>query len=1109
MIVRGLLALLLASCLAPTDAVLDVSLRRDALPFPVAEHPLQLSSSLFASSERLPIVPDDVGGLKAPLPAANAPDDAPRLLADVPFPTGAWWTNLVLAEGQSAVVSMPYVYRILDEKLHVSFPFRVVTSRIIEEGFISQMVVSSEAAEGAASAGLAVAHHVVDFDAFSTTVRFSRGKEEEFRVFLVRGSPYVTMEFSHSRPVVEAMDGLAITRFKKLEGLALMDGSDVPFATFAAMLNNGQTWYLYASDPALELELGSDGRVTTEQPFTGVLRVTLCLDANVQPFLLESAAVYAVGGDVTHAVDPQDSEKAMLDFHWKTRSFAGFHDKTRDVTEEEAAKLLMLALPHHMDVLQVQEDDKAPLDKTKNRVLQNLRYTSIRGVMTAVFGAVWHMKETLPAVGWNFADDGLFSDDFSDTGTLKEGETQAEEKQRRLEMRAKATQEILTQLPLDANKYPPPMSPDVYNFGKQVSREARLLLVADRFGQSEVKQQLLAKIKTELSVWLESHNDDHFVYDQTFGGVITNDGLHDKGADYGNGYYNDHHFHYGYLIYSLAAVRKFDPDFIEAHALACAMLMGDIGTPFVHSNTSFFHDLPVRSMFPTARHKDWYVGHSYASGLFPMEVGKSQESSSEGLNAYYGLALFSSLDEKALEGQGDSSYHQYARLLLAMELRSVKKYWHMEKNSRIYEPVFSKNAMVGVVGEMNVVYNTWFGDRAIYIHGINMLPFTPLTPQLLDEAYVAREYALLSQDLTDLSPYDIWRSIVVLDHAILDAPAAWDELVNTVKGFDTWDSRTNSLYWIATRPSWFAQKNRAILHDPGQDAEDKCFGFPACATAGGNGTALNCCGTLPGCCPSALGCCPQEDPSLLPSNACFGEHECAVLGLGCCNSIDGCCEPDPITGGVLGCCKNQHPVVANTTHKPHKAADSALCYSEPLCAAAKLDCCTAPGGCCAGNNKLDCCSPDQPAAASSDAPSQPSETCQGQPMCGAAGLLCCTWDGGCCKPDPVSGAKLDCCQDTASEAPPSSDTTPIHNGQGHDEDGANEKHDGGDESSNTVTRVFIGLGGAALLVALVYAVGLCYRRRGYAAIDGDMRALYCAGMMVGVIAFFVFLIVTA
>ncbi|ETP03218.1 hypothetical protein, variant [Phytophthora nicotianae CJ01A1] len=1055
------------------------------LPFPVASHPLQLSSSLFAASEHLP--------LDAHV-ANTSSDGRPKLLADVPFPTGAWWTNLVLAEGQSAVVSMPYVHKILDEKLHVSFPFRVVAPRDIEEGFIAQMVVSSQAQ----TSTLPLAHHVVNFDAFSTTVRFSRGQAEEFRVYLVRGSPYITMEYTHSRPVLEAKDGLQINRFKKLKGLTLMNGDAIPFATFAAELNNGQTWYVYASDKQLKLKLNDNGQVTSDEEFTGVLRVALCHDAKVMAYLLESASVYAIGGDVAHSVDPQDSDKALLEFQWKTKSFSTFHGTADEVTDEEKNKLLMLALPHHMDVMQVQTDNE-PLKKGKNKVLSDLRYTSIRGLMEGVFGAVWHMKENLPAVEWNYADDGLFSDDFSDS---------SDDKQLRLDMRVKATEAILKELPIDADKYPPPMSPDSYNFGKQVSRDARLLLIADTFKQEELKQKLLTKVELEIVDWLEGTNVDHFVYDQTFGGVITNDGWNDEQADYGNGYYNDHHFHYGYFVYALAAVRKFDPEFIEKHAQACALIMGDFGTPLLNSNTSFFNDLPVRLLFPTARHKDWFVGHSYASGLFPMEDGKSQESSSEDLNAYYALALFSSLDEKATEGQGDSSYHQYARLLLATELRSVKKYWHMSENSKIYEPVFSKNAMVGVVGEMSVVYNTWFGDRAVYIHGINMLPFTPFTSQLLDEEYVAREYALLSQDLPDLDQYDIWRSIVVMDHAILNAAEAWDELNNTVKAFDTWSSRTNAMFWIATRPSWFAQKNRPALSDPDLDPDDKCFGFPACATAGENGTALMCCSTLPGCCPSALGCCPQEDPALLPSNACFGEHECAVLGLGCCNTIDGCCEPDPISGTVLGCCKNQHPVVANVTHKAvEKTKDAAKCYGEPLCEAAKLDCCGVPGGCCSGSGvKLDCCASETPITAlSSTSQSSDANTCQGQPKCGAAGLDCCGWEGGCCKPDPTTGAKLDCCEDE-----PSSATIPVRSVHGRHEDGV----DSDDSSSNgntgsSISRIFIGLGGAILLVAIVYAGGLCYRRRGYSNIDGDMRSLYCAGLMVGVIAFFIYLIVTS
>uniref|UniRef100_A0AAV1UC02 glucan endo-1,3-beta-D-glucosidase n=1 Tax=Peronospora matthiolae TaxID=2874970 RepID=A0AAV1UC02_9STRA len=1056
------------------------------LPFPVTTHPLQLPSSLFAASERLPLNAHVVN---------SSTMGNPKLLADVPFPTGAWWTNLVLAEGKSAIASLPYVFKILSEKLHVSYPFRVVTPTDIVEGFIAQMVFSSQPSS---ISSLPMAHQVVDFDDFSTTVRFSRGQTEEFRVFLVRGSPYITMEFRHSRPLIEAMDGLQIVHFERLLGLKLMNGDDVPFATFAAELNNGQTWYVYASDSTLELQLNSNRQLTTDMEFTGVLRVALCLDAKLWPHLLESASIYAVGGEVVHSMNPQDPEKALLDFQWKTRSFSTFHGQTDEVTAEENEKLLMLTLPHHLDVMQVQKG-AGKLKEGKNRVLPKLKYICIRGPMQGIFGDVWHMQEMLTPVEWNYAEEGLFSEDFSSSSV--------DNKRKRLNMRETVKQAIFHELSIDADKYPQPLSPDVYNFGKQVSRDARLLLIADKFGQEEMKLKLLTKIEMELVDWLNATNANHFVYDQTFGGVITNDGWHNKEADYGNGYYNDHHFHYGYLIYALAAIRKLDPNFIAENSQACALLIGDIGTPLLNSNTPFFNDLPAQLLFPTARHKDWFVGHSYASGLFPMEVGKSQESSSECINAYYSLTLFSSLDKDASNGQGHSSYHQFARLLLATELRSVKKYWHMRQNSDIYEPVFAKNAMVGVVGELSVVYNTWFGNRAVYIHGINMLPFTPITPQLLDEKFVAREYPILSQDLPDLDPHDIWRSIVVMDHAILDAAEGWEELTKTVESFDTWSSRTNAMYWIATRPSWFEQKNRRELRGPPVDVETTCFGYPACASAGVNGTALMCCGTLPGCCPSALGCCPQDSSDDLPSNACYGEHECAVLGLGCCNSIDGCCDPDSVSGTVLGCCKNQHVLASNVTYKAEgQLKGSAFCFGEPLCEAANLDCCSAPGGCCSNaESKLGCCLSKKTSAAGSSAPHSGQDSCHGQPLCGAAGLDCCSWDGGCCKPDPVTGGKLDCCQDERADKP-SRDTRPVHIGNVEENDGS---QDSPGEFNSGITRILIGLGMAIMLVLTVYAVGLCYRRRGYSNIDGDMRALYCAGLMVGVIAFFIFLVVTS
>lgn len=45
--------------------------------------------------------------------------------------------------------------------------------------------------------------------------------------------------------------------------------------------------------------------------------------------------------------------------------------------------------------------------------------------------------------------------------------------------------------------------------------------------------------------------------------------------------------------------------------------------------------------FPMWRHKDWYQGHSWASGIAtPYLNGKNQESSSESIAAYEAIAVY-------------------------------------------------------------------------------------------------------------------------------------------------------------------------------------------------------------------------------------------------------------------------------------------------------------------------------------------------------------------------------------------------------------------------------------------------------------------------------------
>ena len=72
--------------------------------------------------------------------------------------------------------------------------------------------------------------------------------------------------------------------------------------------------------------------------------------------------------------------------------------------------------------------------------------------------------------------------------------------------------------------------------------------------------------------------------------------------------------------------------------------------------------------FPVARHKDFYIGHSWASGI--SGGTRTQESSSEAIAAYHGVAALGfAMNDEVLEGFG--------RLLLATEIHSVRQYYHV------------------------------------------------------------------------------------------------------------------------------------------------------------------------------------------------------------------------------------------------------------------------------------------------------------------------------------------------------------------------------------------------------------------------------------------------
>lgn len=98
---------------------------------------------------------------------------------------------------------------------------------------------------------------------------------------------------------------------------------------------------------------------------------------------------------------------------------------------------------------------------------------------------------------------------------------------------------------------------------------------------------------------------------------------------------------------------------------------------------------------------------------------------------------------------------------------------------------------------MQVDYATWFGANTEFIHCIQMLPFTPISEELLPASWIEEEYEVLVTAFD--SADEAWRGYIIMAHGIIDKEAAWEE-AQQLTAFDDGNTRSNTYYWLATRP---------------------------------------------------------------------------------------------------------------------------------------------------------------------------------------------------------------------------------------------------------------------------------------------------------------------
>jgi|AntRauTorckE5430_2_1112549.scaffolds.fasta_scaffold00306_4 endo-1,3(4)-beta-glucanase len=330
--------------------------------------------------------------------------------------------------------------------------------------------------------------------------------------------------------------------------------------------------------------------------------------------------------------------------------------------------------------------------------------------------------------------------------------------------------------------------------------------------------------------------------------------------DFGNGWYNDHLFHYGYVLYASAILGRLNSTFVDEYGTHVDSILYDVA----HGGNSNSDDRG-EAFFPFTRHKSWFDGHSFASGLFPFADGKSQESTSEAVNCYYGAYLWSSIRWNISGGQDRINF---AKLLLAMEIRGAKTYWHMLPKVDIdgmdsihsvplYNDEFEEGLMVGNLGMMDVTATTWFGTKELYVHMINFMPVTAITKELFGIDYVSKEFYEIISPIYDQVPMP-WRGYTVADKAFVDPNGAWNDATK-LRSFelDSALSKSQVYYWISSMKNFnisaksnMTQSNNSSDGSGNQTATYAfCENHKDCIADGLTGL---CCPTSDGI---SLGCC--------------------------------------------------------------------------------------------------------------------------------------------------------------------------------------------------------------------------------------------------------------
>ncbi len=311
-----------------------------------------------------------------------------------------------------------------------------------------------------------------------------------------------------------------------------------------------------------------------------------------------------------------------------------------------------------------------------------------------------------------------------------------------------------------------PPAGDVYSAAKSLQRTAQLAELADALREGELWKQAVSQARTSLVETCTATKGGSvlsFAYDPQAGGIIA------LPPAFGSEHYNDHHFHYGYIIRAAAIVARYDPSFAVHYGDCIRLLMRDIASGD-RSDPSF----------PYLRVFDPYSGHSWAAGLTLFGDSNNQESVSEALQAWHAIALWGrTTGAKNLENLGTWLY--------AQEAQADRVYWlNAVPQSEAFPQEFPY-PMISILWGGKADYATWFDPADAAIRGIQFFPVTTALLPIIDRAIVDRIIAPTAETAANT----IWKSGLTMVQTLFYPT----KTVSLTAPIDPAYSRTYVEYW--------------------------------------------------------------------------------------------------------------------------------------------------------------------------------------------------------------------------------------------------------------------------------------------------------------------------